>query len=286
MERFLTVVAFGGLFMGQVSLGFAQTPESVLKSETEAASGDLPPLPAAPKGKSTVIGGEIRSLDPVLDQFTLQVYGQKPIKVLFDARTQVFRDGNKIRLADLRTGEHASIQTVLDGTSVFAISIHMLSKTPEGELQGHVVSFEPGTHELLVSSPMSRTPTKLLVGPNTSIVREGQTAFTAAQSGQSDLVDGALILARFQSDKTGRAVASHISVLAIPGTAFVFSGNVATFDVHSGLLVVMDPRDGRSYQLFFDAGRFPAMRELHQGDHVHVSADFDGSRYVAREINP
>src|SRR5664279_1131714 len=87
-----------------------------------------------------VLGGEIRGLDPVLDQFTLQIFGQKAIKILFDARTQAFRDGARIRISDLHLGEHASIQTVLDGTSVYAISIHMLSRTPEGECQGHVQS--------------------------------------------------------------------------------------------------------------------------------------------------
>ena len=287
MERFFAVVVLGGLSLGIVSVAGAQSgqpagPESAIKSED--SPGDLPPLPPAPKGKSTIIGGEIRGLDPVLDQFTLQVFGQKAIKILFDARTQAFRDGARIRISDLHLGEHASIQTVLDGTSVFAISIHMLSRTPEGECQGHVQSYNPDTRELVVSSSISREPIRLLVGANTSVLREGQTAFSSTASGQADLVNGALISARFQANKAGKAVANEIVILAVPGTSFVFSGELASFDMHSGLLVVMDPRDGKSYPIAFDAARFPASQNLRQGQHVRVVADYDGSRYTASEI--
>jgi hypothetical protein len=287
MERFLTVVVLGGLTLGLLSVADAQsgqsaTPESALTSED--LRGDLPPLPNAPKGKSTIIGGEIRALDPILDQFTLKVFGQKSVNILFDARTQIFRDGMKIKLADLRLGEHASVQTILDGTRVFAISIHMLSKTPEGEAQGHIQSYDSGTQVLVLRSAMSRDPIRLLVGANTTVSREGQLAFTSAQSGRSDLVNGALISAKFQSDKTGKAVANQIVILAVPGTAFVFSGELTYFDIPSGSLVVLDPRDDNSYSIVFDAARFPASQSLRRGQHVRVSASFDGSRYVASEI--
>src|SRR5271167_1635129 len=52
-------------------------------------------LPSAPKGKSTVIGGSIRSVDRVRDQFMLDVFGGRKLKVLFDERTQIYRDGVK-----------------------------------------------------------------------------------------------------------------------------------------------------------------------------------------------
>ena len=46
-------------------------------------------------------------------------------------------------LRDLRPGDHVSVETVLDGTTVFARSIHMLSGSPEGECQGQVMSYDP-----------------------------------------------------------------------------------------------------------------------------------------------
>jgi hypothetical protein len=79
-------------------------------------------------------------------------------------------------------------------------------------------------------------------------------------------------------------VASQVAILATPGTAFVFVGNVASLDLHSGLLVVVDPRDDKRYDVFFDSARFPMSRDLHEGADVMVTADFDGARYVAHAI--
>ena len=287
MERILSVVVLGGIVIAQTLLASAQSsqtadPNSVFKSES--ASGGLPSLRAIPRGKSTILGGEIRNVDPVLDRFNLQVMGQRPMRILFDQRTQVFLDGKRISLTALHSNEHASVQTVLDGTDVFAISIHMLSQTPEGEFQGHVLNYNPGTGELMVNSAMTREPFKLLVRSDTSVVREGQGAFSSVRSGPADLINGALISAEFESNKDGRAVASQISILAIPGSDFVFSGNLSSLDMHSGLLVLIDPRDEKSYNISFDPARFPASENLHQGDHVRVSAAYDGSRYVATAI--
>jgi hypothetical protein len=51
---------------------------------TSSAASFLPPLPKTPLGKTTVIGGMIRNVDPVRDQLTLGIYGGgKPIKILF-----------------------------------------------------------------------------------------------------------------------------------------------------------------------------------------------------------
>jgi hypothetical protein len=64
----------------------------------------------------------------------------------------------------------------------------------------------------------------------------------------------------------------------------VFVGNVASLDLHSGLLVVVDPRDDKRYDVFFDSARFPVSRDLREGTDVMVTADFDGARYVANAI--
>ncbi|MGA2848727.1 MAG: hypothetical protein ABSE46_07015 [Terracidiphilus sp.] len=128
--------------------------------------------------------------------------------------------------------DHASVQTVLDGTSVYAISIHVLSLSPEGECDGRVLNYNSGTRELTVSSRLAREPLKLLVSENTRIARGGQQAVPSEQAGTADLVKGALISVKFESDGKGRDLASQIAVLAMPGSEFVFSGNLSTLDVH------------------------------------------------------
>jgi hypothetical protein len=206
------------------------------------------------------------------------------VKILFDERTQVYCDGKKIPLRDLVPSDHASVQTVLDGTNVYALSVHVMSQSPEGEYQGRVLNYNPDTGELTVASVLLHEPIKLLVPVNTPITRLGQPTFASLHSGASDLVTGALISVKFESNKKGQGVAREVTVLATPGSAFEFSGNLSSLDMHSGMLVVVDPADDKSYEIFFDSANLPESRNLHEGDHVRVTASFDGTRYVASAL--
>jgi len=187
-------------------------------------------------------------------------------------------------MGDLRAGDHVSVETVLDGTTVFARSIHMLSELPRGDSQGQVTDYNFADHELTMLDAQSRQLVKFRVPDGTAFVRQGQAATSAVEPGPGDLVTGTLISVKFQSDNKGHGVASQVAILATPGTAFVFAGNVASLDLHSGLLVVVDPRDDKRYDVFFDSARFPVSRDLHEGADVMVTADFDGARYVANAI--
>ena len=284
MARILAAVMLGGAVVTQLVAASAKseqvpTPQSALASA--GASGHSPALPAAPQGKSTVLGGEIVSIDRVRDELTLKVFGQQRTKILFDERTKVYRDGKEIPLRDLTSAGHASVQTLLDGTSVFAVSIHILSRTPEGVFHGRVLHYNAETRELTLSALELRDPIKLLLPAGTPVLRKGQGQFSSASSGASDLVQGTLISVTFELDKNGRSVATQIAILATPGSDFVFSGNLTSLDMHTGSLVLVDPRDDQSYQIFFDSTLLPASQDLHDGEHVRAIAAYDGTRYVA-----
>jgi len=287
MERIVAGMMLCAMAVVQVPVAHAKSgqvagPQAELKSDS--APSDFPSLPPAPQGKSTILGGAIKSVDPVRDQLTLKIYGQRPTKILFDERTQVYRDGKPVSLHDLGAADHASVQTVLDRTSVYALSVHILSQSPEGEYQGRVLNCNPNTHMLTVGSVLFHEPIKLLVPMNTPIARVGQPAFSSAVHESSDLVSGALISVKFEMDKKGRGVASQIAVLARPGASFEFVGEITALDLHSGLLVLVDPQDEKSYQVSFDSSHLPASQNLHSGDHVMVTAIYDGSRYTASAI--
>jgi hypothetical protein len=290
----LLAVVLGGLAIGQA--GFAQAGQlaasnssvpvsSVANSSVRSASpaGNLADIPPLPPGRSTILGGQIRNIDQVRDQFVLHVYGEKPLKVLYDERTQIFRDGNRIPLLELAPAEHASVQTTLDGSKVFAISVHILSQTPKGDFEGRIVSYEPGNGMLTLLGAGSQGQFHVRVSQDTAVSREGQPAFTAANRGQFDLVGGALVSLNFQSDSKGQGTAQQITILATPGASFVFEGTVTALNVAGGYLVVLDPRDERSYQIHFSP-RDPVVEKLHQGDRVKIGADYDGTRYEATEI--
>jgi hypothetical protein len=306
MERFLKTVLVlpavlgGGLAIGQA--GFAQVGQlaaasnsSVLNSSgsvlsgsnssvrSGSSAGNLADVPPLPPGKSTILGGQIRNIDQVRDQFVLHVYGEKPLKVLYDERTKIFRDGNRIPLLELSPAEHASVQTTLDGSKVFAISVHILSQTPKGAFEGRIESYEPGSGMLTLVGAGSQGLFRVRISQDTAVSREGQTAFTAKSRGQFDLVPGALVSLTFQSDSKGQGTAQQITILATPGASFVFVGTVTALNVAGGYLVVLDLGDERSYQIHFSS-QDPVVEKLHQGDRVRIGADYNGTRYEATEI--
>lgn len=251
-----------------------------------ASSGSLSVIPPLPRGRSTILGGSIRNIDPVLDRFTLDIIGEKPMRILFDERTQFFIDGKKVSLRDLRPAEHASIQTALDGTSVFAISIHILSQLQQGDYPGKVVSYNPTNGDLDLVSGGGGQPVRVRVTSDTKFERKGQPTFTSAPASVADLQNGSLVSVRFEPDGKGRGVAEEITFLATPGAEFVFSGNVVAMDGQTGKLVLIDPRDNQSYQIAFAPGSISSLRDIHSGQHVRVTAQYDGTRYVAREVSP
>jgi hypothetical protein len=299
MQRILTVMMLGGLAAGQAGIGQAgqlAVSNSTVSNSTVSVSsgsnssvrsgstaGNLADVPPLPRGKSTILGGQIRNIDQVRDQFVLHVYGEKPLKVLYDGRTQIFRDGNRIPLLELAPAEHASVQTTLDGSKVFAISVHILSQTPKGDFEGRIESYEPGSGMLTVVGAGSQGLFHVRVSQDTAVSRDGQPAFTAASRGQFDLVRGALVSLNFQSDSKGQGTARQITILATPGASFVFDGTVTALNVAGGFLVVLDPREERSYQIHFSP-RDPVVEKIHQGDRVRIGADYDGTRYEATEI--
>ncbi len=286
MQTVLVIVILAGLSVEVRSMG-AQSGQSFdPKSAIGSADLDktLPALPSDPAGRTTILGGEIRSVDPVRDQFELHVFGQRPMKVLYDERTKVYRDGTRFPLLDLGSADHASVETVLDGENVFAVSIHILSRSPEGDCEGRVLSFNPQNRELLISSLESPEPVKLLVSANALIARAGQSTFTSGSSGSADLVPGAIVSATFESEPGRQDTASKITVLAVPGASFVFSGNVSFVDLHSGLLVLLDPLDKKSYEIHFNSGDFAISNKLRTGTNVTVSAGYNGRQYSASNI--
>jgi hypothetical protein len=284
MTNFLAGIVIVALSMGGTAqLSLSQTTEKgeLPPSTPSAASSALPTLP---KGKSTVIGGRIRNVDPVRDQFILQVVGGQAITVLFDERTQVYRDGERISLLDIRPDDHGSVETVLDGTKIFAIRIHTLSQLPEGELRGLVLRYDQQTSEVTVNVAASQKPITFRIPAGTPMERVGQAASAGKKGEPSDLVPGSLIDLKFRGGGKGQGVVSHVDIVAVPGSTFVFSGDVSFLDLHAGRFAIVDPQDDKTYQISFEPSRFPITNQLHVGSALRVTTHFDGSRYLASEI--
>lgn len=233
------------------------------------------------KGKPTIIGGTVTKLDLVRDELTIRVFGSKQtMKILFDPRTRVFRDGTPVALHDLRNEDHVSVETRLDGSDVFAQSIHVFEHSTTGETSGQVLSYDSGKGEVIIRDALASQAVKLKVSSATVVSGTDKgPAYSIA-----DLKEGALVTAKFSSDDHGKDVARQLVIQAVPGATFTFSGSVAYLDVHSGVLVLTDPRDKKTYEISFDQGRTPVGEQVHEGSEVTVAALFDGTHYHATAI--
>jgi hypothetical protein len=239
----------------------------------------LPSLPALPRGKTTVLGGTIYRLDSVRDQLTLKVFGGGRLKVLFDGRTRIYRnDLSAGHRRDLRDGERVHLDTVLDGTKVLARNIYILTQTPAGESYGQVVSYKPATGELIMTGSLSATTMKVQLVPGTAVLRHDQSISPGA------LRTGSLVSVTFFTLGDGRTVAHEISVLAEPGDVSEFAGRVTHLDLHAGLVVLEDPRDQKTYEIYFDLSVVPPGDRFREGANVIVLAGFNGTRYVANKL--
>jgi hypothetical protein len=287
MNRLLTVLlltgfafaqgALTGKSSGNVQPSLGETPG--IASSVGTAGDLLGSLPPTPAGKASFIGGSLRTLDPLRDRIIVQVFGGGSSAILFDARTRVYRDGQIASFKDLSAGQHIYVETVLDKADVFARSIHIATQDAAAEQStGQLLNYDPKSQELVLRDALFPKPVKLHLDQSTTILNGDQTV-DAAQ-----LRSGALLSVRFTISAGHEPVARQVSILAQPGTAFVFPGRVTLLDLHTRVLVISDPRDNRSYELYCDPGVVPVPEDLREGSNVTVTASFDGTRYSATGI--
>jgi Domain of unknown function (DUF5666) len=237
----------------------------------------LPDLPPVPRAKATLIGGTVERLDRVRDQVTVRVFGGGRMNILFDPRTRVYRGGAKATLADLREGERIYLDTILDGTTVFARSIRLKSEQAIGESQGIVLKYSTDRDEITVRDAISPTPLRVRFNSSTQFL-QGDHKIPA-----NKLSEGCLVAVKFSSEGNGHEVAREISILALPGTRYTFAGQVVHVDLRTGLLVIHSSTDRKTYELYLDPSVTPD-ENLHAGAVVTVVTNLEGSRYVARSL--
>jgi hypothetical protein len=256
----------------------AATPDTSNDSDIVADPASLlPDLPRLPQAKATLIGGTVERLDRIRDQITVRVFGGGRMNVLFDPRSRVYRGRTEGSLADLKVGERVYLDTVLDGDRVFARGIRLKTTQALGESQGVVVKYRSDHGELSIRDSISPTPVRVRLTSSTRYL-QGERTVSA-----SVLAEGSLVAVKFGSEGNGHDVAREITILALPGTRYTFAGQIVHIDLRTGLLVINSSTDRKTYEVYLDSS-VPPDDNLHAGATVTVVANFEGSRYVARNV--
>lgn len=248
------------------------TPSPAARRENRDPLLDLPELP---NNKVTLIGGTVKSLDEVMNKMVVVPFGSKQkMLVAFDTRTDFFEDGKPISYKTIREGQRVYLDTMLNGSTVFAKKIWIQSTADSGIGRGQVVEYDPGRKMLTVRDELSNQPIKMQLTSST-VMKKGE-----ANAAPSDLVPGTLVSMSFGPQRELR----EVTLLATPGTTFVFAGRITYLDMSRKLIAIDNKTDNNRYDVSVDAIATSVLRQLHEGSEVNVSAVFDGSGYAARSI--
>ena len=238
----------------------------------------LPELPPVPKANATLIGGTLDRIDMVRDKLTIRLFGGGKESFLFDPRTQVYRGGKRATVADLRAGERIYLDTILDGSDVFARTIRLNAAQATGTSQGVVLKFRSDGSQIILRDALSPNPVDVQVNSSTRVMQGDKVVPLSA------LVPGTLISINFNAEGGLRNAATEISILAQPGTQYTFSGLVVHIDLRAGLLVLNSSTDHKTYEVYLPPSINPD-EGLQPGASVKVVTSFDGERYVVRNMS-
>ena len=253
--------------------------ESKAKPATAAAERenydpllDLPPLP---QNTVTLIGGTVVSVDEIMNRMVVQPFGGKQkMNVKFDSRTHFYRDGKPIGEREIKQGERIYLDSMLNGSRVFAKNIWIRSSVESGVGQGQILDFDSRKEILTVRDELSSQPLKMHLSPST-VIRKGTQAASA-----NDLVQGALVSLTFGPQRQ----LQQVTVLATPGTNFTFAGRVTYVDMSRKMIAIDNRTDRKKYDVYVSAIPENVLREIREGEDVNVSAVFDGNQYDARSV--
>ncbi len=251
-------------------------PSSPTAAPTIEADDLLKP-PPLPPGKPSLIGGIVTKIDKVKETVVVRAFGGQNVRIFFDERTHIYRDGIETTMLGIRKGDRVYVDTLLDSRNIFAKNIRVQSEAQPADARGQIVAYDAKAGRMEMRDELSSQPVTFSVSGDT-VVRHGSEKASLA-----DLQPGSLIDVHFSPERAGRGIAREITIYATPGSEFVFAGKVTHLDMRRGILAVQNQTDNKSYEVLFDpaSGHY---ENLGVGSEIMAKAVFDGARYTARAI--
>jgi hypothetical protein len=266
----------------------AQPKTDILDSSATSGAlvtdGHDPILDAAPvpRTTTTLVGGTITGVDRLRNRLTLHVFGGNRWTVNFDERTHIFHNGRETTQMALKKGERVYVDTQLDNNKhdIFARNIRVGVAELPADADGQIIAIDTKHNELTLRDTLNSVPVRFAVDPETRI-SNGQTP-----AAFKDVKPGTLVHVRFAASSPNRGLAREVSIIAVPGSTFTFSGKVTFLDLHRGLLAVQNSTDDKNYEIHFAPSAVANRNELGVGRDVLVRATFEGARYMAQSVSP
>ncbi len=243
--------------------------------EVKSIDSLLQPAPL-PNGKVSLIGGTIHSVDQVRNRIVVDIFGKGKMKVSFDERSHIYRNGVETTQLALHKGDRVYLDTQLSQGKIFARNVQVQTSSDAASVSGQIVSFNSNSGLLVLRDPLSSQPVSLKLTPASVISQQGQPGSRA------DLLPDSLVTVRF-APQPGRPV-KELEVLARRGAQFTFYGTLTHLDLRSGLLAVENKSDSKLYDIRFAPARIGVTEELTTGAEVAIVATFDGHYYTAQTV--
>lgn len=268
---------------GSATTQSATSQKSTDKSSASASDDDIMPandplfgVPKMPKGKTALVGGTVQKIDPIRQRITLRIFGNnKKMTLGYDERSHIYRDGVESTYRAVQPGERVYVDSMLDGTALFARNIRVVTTLRPADARGQITQYDARNGRMTIRDDLSSSPVTFRVTQQTQVKGSGADSSV-------NLVPGSLVTVHFSSDHTNRDVAQEVTVLAMPGAMFTFQGVVRHLDVKDGVMAVENKTDNKMYELQFDPT--VASDDLTVGSDVTVAAEFEGKTYKAKSI--
>lgn len=257
----------------QAQVAVRATPDATPKQTVAVA--DDPSSAPRPGGKVGLVRGVLKRVDPIHDQLLIHGFGGGDVRIAFDPRTQLLTENTRARFNSLPVGSVVSVDTVIDGGKLFALSVRTGSSNP-AELNGQVVRYDSAKSQLTVRDPISPDETvSLQITSSTMVVNQGQPALPQV------LTPGMLVQVWFSPTQKA---ANRVEIIAERGNSFAFKGRIVAVDLRSRVLALSNDSDESIRELAIGSLDALSLSLLREGADVSIQAEFDGNRYNAQTV--
>jgi hypothetical protein len=272
-------IVIGSCALGQAAPQAASVTPAENSSQNQASQNQTggPGVGPAelPRGKTSLVRGVLKRLDPVHDQLLIRAFGGGDVRVAFDPRTQMLAGNERRPFTSLPVGSVVSVDTVMDGGKLFAVSVRAGTSTAS-EMDGQVVRYDAAKSQLTLRDPMSPENFSVKITSSSVLLNEGKA--TSAQN----LVAGTLVRAWFSGAQRN---VTKLEILAEPGHSFTFQGKVIAVDLRARVLSLSNDTDDSIRELAINSLNSDSLGLLKENANVRIVAEFDGERYKVRSLS-